>query len=140
MRERAARANGARSVFALVTIAAWFCLSNHCALGLALPAPETATTAETGGCPMHSAPAKKMPVSKTPCCKDVRAVVAKCLTKATPFALRFVGPCDYAAEIFGLPPRIVLEIGALDTGPPGCFSFAELVLQESLRAHAPPVS
>ncbi|PYI91350.1 MAG: hypothetical protein DME97_13745 [Verrucomicrobia bacterium] len=99
MRERAAKVNGTRSVFALVTIAAWFCLSNHCALGLALPAPETATTAETGGCPMHSAPAKKMPVSKTPCCKD--AIVAKCLTKATPFALRFVGPCDYAAEIFG---------------------------------------
>src|SRR5204863_1411320 len=111
MRERAAKVNGTRSVFALVTIAAWFCLSNHCALGLALPAPETA---ETGGCPMHSAPAKKIPVSKTPCCKDVRAIVAKCLTKATPFALRFVGPCDYAAEIFDLPPRIVLEIGALD--------------------------
>jgi hypothetical protein len=26
----------------------------------------------------------------------------------------------------------------LDTGPPGAFSFAELILQQSLRAHAPP--
>jgi len=140
MRVRAAKVNGARSVFALVTIAAWFCLSNHCALGLALPAPEVVTTAETGGCPMHSAPANKKPVSKTPCCKEVRAVVAKCVTRAAPFRLRFAAPCDYAAGIFKLPPRVVLEIGGLDTGPPGCFSFAELVLQESMRAHAPPVS
>ena len=27
----------------------------------------------------------------------------------------------------------------LDTGPPGAFSFAELILQQSLLAHAPPV-
>jgi hypothetical protein len=26
----------------------------------------------------------------------------------------------------------------LDTGPPGAFSFAELILQRSLLAHAPP--
>jgi hypothetical protein len=26
----------------------------------------------------------------------------------------------------------------LDTGPPGAFSFAELILQQSLPAHAPP--
>jgi hypothetical protein len=26
----------------------------------------------------------------------------------------------------------------LDTGPPGAFSFAELILQSSLLAHAPP--
>jgi len=27
----------------------------------------------------------------------------------------------------------------LDTGPPGARSFAELILQQSLLAHAPPV-
>jgi hypothetical protein len=140
MRGRAAKVNVARAVFALVTIAAWFCLSNHCALGLALPAPEGAATAETGGCPMHSAPANKKPVSKTPCCKEVRAVVAKCVNTARPVALRLLGPTEYAAEILVLPPRVALEIRGLDTGPPGCFSFAELVLQESMRAHAPPVS
>jgi hypothetical protein len=132
--------NVARSVFALVTITAWFCLSNHCALGLASPAPEAATTAETGGCPMHSTPANKKPASKTPCCKEVRAVVAKCVTRAAQLRLRSAVPRDYAEDIFQLPSRVVLEIGGLDTGPPGCFSFAELVLQESMRAHAPPVS
>ena len=89
---------------------------------------------------MHSAPAKKKPVSKTPCCKELRAVVAKIFNKAMPFASRSVGACDYVAEKFRIPPRVTLEIGSLDTGPPGCFSFAELVLQESMRAHAPPVS
>jgi hypothetical protein len=95
---------------------------------------------EAEGCPMHSAPAKKKPVSKTPCCKDLRAVVAKILNKATPFASQSVGRFDYAAENFRVPPQVVFEIGGLDTGPPGCLSFAELVLQESMRAHAPPVS
>jgi hypothetical protein len=28
----------------------------------------------------------------------------------------------------------------LDTGPPGARSFAELILQRSILAHAPPVS
>jgi hypothetical protein len=27
----------------------------------------------------------------------------------------------------------------LDTGPPGSISFAELILQRSILAHAPPV-
>jgi hypothetical protein len=29
---------------------------------------------------------------------------------------------------------------SLDTGPPGARSFAELILQRSVLAHAPPVS
>jgi hypothetical protein len=122
----------------LITIAAWVLLSNHCALGV-IAAPENPEP-EMVGCPMHSAPAKKEPVSKTPCCKDLRAVVAKILNKATPFAARSVGRCDYAAQNFRVPPRVVLEVRGLDTGPPGCLSFAELVLQESMRTHAPPVS
>jgi hypothetical protein len=126
-----------RSTVVVLSLTAWFLLSNHCALGMVTASSEAAP--ETDGCPMHSAPAKKEPVSKTPCCKDLRAVVAKCLNKATQFAPRFARPCEHAAEIFELPPRVALEIGGLDTGPPGCLSFAELV-QESMRAHAPPVS
>ena len=129
----------ARRLTVLVMIGAWLLLSNHCLLG-AVVSPAQSASEITGGCPMHSSPAKKKPAVKNPCCKDVRAIVAKCMTRATPFALRFVGRCDYAAEIFAFPPRIVLEIGALDTGPPGCFSFAELVLQESMLSHAPPGS
>ena len=138
MRRLAVMGITARSIVVVLSLTAWFLLSNHCALGVIAASSDAAPKAE--GCPMHSAPAKKMPVSKTPCCKDVRAVVAKVLSTATPFGLRSVGRCDYAAENFRVPPRVALTIGGLDTGPPGCFSFAELVLQESMRAHAPPVS
>jgi hypothetical protein len=136
MRRLAAIGMTARSTVVVLSLTAWFLLSNHCALGVIAASSEGVAE----GCPMHSAPAKKKPVSKTPCCKDLRAVVAKILNKGTPLVSRAVGRCDYATENFRVPPRVVLEIGGLDTGPPGCFSFAELVLQESMHAHAPPVS
>jgi len=88
---------------------------------------------------MHSAPAKKKPAPKIPCCKEVRAIMAKCL-KASPGAKRLIGLRDYAAEILREPADVTVEIQTLDTGPPGCFSFAESVLQESMLSHAPPVS
>jgi hypothetical protein len=138
MRRLAAIGMTARSTVVVLSLTAWFLLSNHCALGVIAASSKAAPEAE--GCPMHSAPAKKKPVSQTPCCKDVRAVVAKVLNKATPFASCSIGRFDYAAENFRVPARVVFEIGGLDTGPPGCLSFAQLVLQESMRAHAPPVS
>ena len=123
------------AVATTLTIAAWFFLSNHCALGGIAPVPEAVTDA----CPMHSAPAKKKPASKTPCCKEVRAVIAKCVT-AQAAVVRLIATRDYATEIFAAPMRVTVEIHGLDTGPPGCLSFAESVLQESMLAHAPPVS
>ena len=88
---------------------------------------------------MHSAPAKKKPAAKIPCCKEVRALVVKCL-QASPAVERFISLRDYAAEILREPSNVAFEIQALDTGPPSCFSFAESVLQESMLSHAPPVS
>jgi hypothetical protein len=120
-----------------LTIIAWFLLSNHCALGVSASPAEAGP--EMTGCPMHSAPTKKNPAPKTPCCKDVRAVVAKCVGATMP-GVRLVCPCDYVPEIFQPLPRAAIEIEGLDTGPPGRVSFAELVLQESMLAHAPPVS
>jgi len=137
MRRLVAIGTTARSTVVALSLTAWFLLSNHCALGMVAA---TSEAPDADACPMHSAPAKKDPAPKMPCCKDLRAVVAKILNKATPFAPRITGPCDYAAEIFGLPPQVALEIDGLDTGPPSCLSFAELVLQESMPAHAPPIS
>ena len=88
---------------------------------------------------MHSAPAKKKPAAEIPCCKDIRATVAKSVI-ANPIVRELIGCRDYALEIFRLPARIAIEIEVLDTGPPNCFSFAESVLQESMLSHAPPVS
>ena len=129
----------ARSACALLVIGAWFCLSNHCALGLALDARELPAPDESGGCPMHQSPAKKRAALKIPCCKELRAVVAKCVT-ACPGTIRVVAPCDYATKIFVQPKRAPLEVRALDTGPPVSSSFAESVLQESMLSHAPPVA
>ncbi|HEX4639950.1 MAG TPA: hypothetical protein VH252_01105 [Chthoniobacterales bacterium] len=131
------RSSAVRMFVVILSLAAWFALSNHCALGTLAPSNEPA--AETSGCPMHSSPVKKKPAMKTPCCKDVRAIVAKCVT-ASPVVARLIGLGDYAADVFQEPARGAIDIQALDTGPPGCFSFAESVLQKSVLSHAPPVS
>jgi hypothetical protein len=137
MRGAAAMKLTRRWIAVLLTISAWFLLSNHCALGIiAVPA---GATPEAGGCPMHSAPARKKPAAKTPCCKEIRAVVAKCVQVAA-LEMRPIASQDYAPKIFLRPSCEAVEIDGLDTGPPGRFSFAELVLQESMLAHAPPVS
>jgi hypothetical protein len=138
MRKRSAKMNNARAAFALLTIAAWFSLSNHCALGSVTLPVEAGV--EASGCPMHSAPAKKKPAAKLPCCKDLRAVAAKAAASAMAATVRFVGAQDYAVETSVPPPRIAIGVDGLDTGPPGAFSFAESVLQQSILAHAPPLS
>jgi hypothetical protein len=127
-----------RSIVILFALAAWFGLSNHCALGVTVPSPGGEPVEE--GCPMHSAPAKKKPAAKTPCCKEVRAVVAKSLTKVLTLTLRSADRADFGRDILVRPPHVVTEVAGLDTGPPGSLSFAESVLQESMLAHAPPVS
>jgi hypothetical protein len=123
--------------FAVVlTLAAWFSLSNHCALGAVASVSESAASS----CPMHSTPAKKKPATETTCCKDVRAVVAKGVG-ASAAGVRAIVPRDYATEIFARQPvPVATEVENLDTGPPGWVSFAESVLQESMLSHAPPVS
>jgi hypothetical protein len=131
------RRRAIRLLIVISSLAAWFSLSNHCAIGAV--ASSTGSVAESTGCPMHSNPAKKKPPTKTPCCKDLRAIVAKCAA-AHPVALRLIGSREYAPVVFAPPPRLALDIDAVDTGPPDCFSFAESVLQESMLSHAPPVS
>ena len=127
----------AATVTAPITITAWFFLANHCALGLNAAPGEAAP--ETTGCPLHSTPAKKKGAAKIPCCKEVRAVVAKCLT-ARPAAVRAIDPRIQATDLYLQLSRAVIEIAEIDTGPPGCLSFAESVLQESMLSHAPPLS
>jgi hypothetical protein len=121
----------------LLTIGAWFVLSNHCALGAI--AITTDSEPQMSGCPMHSAPAEKKPAPKMSCCKDIRAVVAKSVGAMVP-GVRVISPPDYAPKIFPPLPGLAIAIEGLDTGPPCRVSFAELILQESLFSHAPPVS
>jgi hypothetical protein len=121
----------------VVSLLAWFLLSNHCAIGAIVLSGDS--EAPTSGCAMHSAPAKKKPAAKSPCCKDVRAVMAK-TAGATTAGAGAICARQYTLQILRLLPPVATAVEALDTGPPGRVSFAELVLQESMLAHAPPVS
>ena len=128
-----------QSLTVLLTIVAWFCVSNHCALGFSSRAA-LAAPAEASGCPMHSAPAKKKPAANIPCCKDLRAIASHTVKNINAVVRQVVGVRDYGAAIFAAPPRLPIGLPALDTGPPDLFSFAESILQRSLLAHAPPAS
>jgi hypothetical protein len=117
---------------------AWFLISNHCAVGAALTAKQSAMPQ------MHChgnqpAPAKQKGDENMPCCKVLKALEAKTPT-ATPTTFDFV-----LKEYFGgaMLPIISEPHGLLiacDSGPPEhAFSFSESVLQRSIPAHAPPV-
>jgi hypothetical protein len=125
------------SLTALLTIAAWFCVSNHCALVFSSRAALSAP-AEASDCPMHSAPAEKKPKANIPCCKDLRAIASHAAKNINALVRQVVGAQDYAAAILVAPPRLTICSPALDTGPPHLRTFAESILQRSLLAHAPP--
>jgi hypothetical protein len=130
-----------RCTTVLFTLAAWLVLSNHCLFGSTEATADPVAPADE--CPMHSAsPAKQKekPAAKIPCCKEIRAVVVKSITKTLTLAARSFAGQEFATVAFPIPPRQTAELHALDTGPPGLLSFAETVLQESMLAHAPPVS
>jgi hypothetical protein len=127
---------GARSLIGVITICSWFAISNHCALA----ATATKTDLAQAACPFHSKPTKqKKQSSQLQCCKILRAVV---IAKTKDWARNDAKFCDanfpvQAAAFVSVSLRAVAPL-LLDTGPPGAFSFAELILQQSLLAHAPP--
>jgi len=92
------------------------------------------------GCPFHSKPEKqKEQSSQVQCCKVLRAITP-IVAKSWARDAKFFAANRYYDEI-------ALSISCsqsmlaplfLDTGPPGAHSFAELILQRSLFAHAPP--
>jgi len=123
----------------LVTMSAWLAISNHCALGAAA-APEVKSTPNE--CPFHSkqaTPAKPKQSSNSPCCKILRATVATGKNLARPMVHLVDLDLAFAKLLVFAPPKISFRGATLDTGPPGATSFAELILQRSILAHAPPV-
>jgi len=127
---------GARSLITGLAICAWIAVSNHCAFAA------VATEIDKGQteCPFHSKPAKqKEQSSQVQCCKILSAVV---FAKTKDWARNDSKFCDanftvQAIAFIAYSSRSVEPL-LLDTGPPGAFSFAELILQSSLLAHAPP--
>ena len=120
-----------------VVICSWLAISNHCALA----AVATESHKAQAECPFHSKPAKqKEQSSQVQCCKVLRAVL---LAKTEDWARDDAKFCDanflVQADAFVVYSSRAVAPLLLDTGPPGAFSFAELVLQQSLLAHAPPI-
>ena len=92
------------------------------------------------GCPGHDAPHDKGKKGEMECCKSFPI--------ASVDAAKNLG--SYDANVFALQLFLAVEVLApespqsalrpleLDIGPPFATSFAELVLQRSVLAHAPP--
>ena len=119
----------------VVAICSWFAISNHCVFA-ALATNDTASRQ----CPFHSKP-KEKPSTGAQCCKILRAV-ASVPAKGWARDDRNLSDSDgYGGEralAIGYSQTTLVPL-SLDTGPPGVLSFAELILQRSLLAHAPPV-
>jgi hypothetical protein len=127
--------SAARGAIVVVAICSWFTISNHCAFA----ALATKTDAASHGCPFHSKP-KEKPSAGAQCCKILRAVAPVATKSWARDDTKLSGADDFNSES-----ALVIAYSRttpvplfLDTGPPGVRSFAELILQRSLLAHAPP--
>ncbi len=119
-----------------IAIFSWIAISNHCAFAAIAAKTDLAQTA----CPFHSKPEKqKEQSSQVQCCKILRAV-APTIAKSWTRSDSVFSDIDFRFEYHRLLAhfRDTLAPLLLDTGPPGAHSFAELILQQSLLAHAPP--
>ena len=119
-----------------IAIFSWIAISNHCAFAAIAAKTDLAQTA----CPFHSKPEKqKEQSSQVQCCKILRAV-APTIAKSWTRSDSDFSDIDFRFEYHRLLAhfRDALAPLLLDTGPPGAHSFAELILQQSLLAHAPP--
>ena len=119
-----------------IAICSWIAVSNHCAFAAVASEMHKAQTE----CPFHSKPAKQKEQSpQVQCCKVLRAVFfSKDKTWARDDA-RF-GVANFPIQARSL---VVCSLRtavplSLNSGPPGALSFAELILQRSIFAHAPP--
>jgi hypothetical protein len=124
-----------RGAIAFLIAISWVALTNHCAI--AAFAPRVQPVEEQ--CPMHSAPAKDKNAENQQCCKTLRAV-AIATTKTVSWIDLSTGKAVQWPESCDIPllARATRLIAYDDTGPPGRRSFAEIVLQRSVLAHAPP--
>jgi hypothetical protein len=126
-----------RGAVVLVVLCSWFAISNHCVFA-ALATNDTASRQ----CPFHSKPVKqKKPSTGAQCCKILRAVASVPAKSWARDNTKLSDADAYRGE-HGLAiaySQMTLVPLSLDTGPPGVRSFAELILQQSLLAHAPPL-
>ena len=132
---------------AAIAISAWLGVSNHCALTAfgtgCQPVAGYRQDAHATTCPFHShssKPALPKQSDAPPCCKILRAIPPAGVKSHTPAVVHLARVNSEFAEGIVFPPSTSsADPHALDTGPPGALSFAELILQRSMPALAPPI-
>jgi hypothetical protein len=127
--------SGVHGAIVVVAICSWFAISNHCVFA-ALATNDTASRE----CPFHSKPKEKPPAGAQ-CCKILRAVASVPAKSWTRDDAKFSEADHYYDERALITAYLQTTLAPLflDTGPPNAHSFAELILQRSLLAHAPPI-
>ena len=138
---RRARDKAIRISVVLTTIVAWLSISNHCAVGGMVAAKTQSPTAQMHCHGNQSSPSKKSSEEEMPCCKVLRATLVQLANSVPAYDFSAFSLQPYFADLILFPYQThTPPTFELDTGPPFSGSFAELVLQRSILAHAPPVS
>src|SRR5437660_12936394 len=126
-----------RCIGVAIALCSWIAVSNHCAFA-AVSAEINKGQTE---CPFHSKPAKqKEQSSQVQCCKVLRGVIfAQSKGWERDDAKFSDANFCVATGVFSVRSMQAVAPLLLDTGPPlRSYSFAELILQQSLLANAPP--
>jgi hypothetical protein len=128
-----------RLLIAIITIVAWFFISNHCVLAEFKGAPKAEASCHQPCCG-DQPPAKTKSESAVECCKTLGATLSGAAKDfagydTSLFAIQFyfIGPITLTKDS-----GLTLSVLEFDTGPPFAKTFAELTLQRSILAHAPP--
>jgi hypothetical protein len=130
----------ARLLTVIITVVAWFFISNHCVLAELKDASKARLSCHQPCCG-NQPPAKSKDEGAVECCKTLQATLSGA-------AKDFAG---YDSSLFALQPYFIgpvistndsgpIPVLKLDTGPPFVSTFAESVLQRSILAHAPPLT
>jgi len=137
MRDEANMKSGVRGAIVVIAICSWLAISNHCAFA----ALATKTDSMQNECPFHSKPAKQEKQSTgAQCCKILRAVASVATKSWARDDAKLSGTDPYCGQqvLSVACSQMAMATWNPNTGPPDAYSFAELILQRSLRAHAPP--
>lgn len=128
-----------RLAIALAMSVSWFALTNHCELAAATtPKPTQAHSCCEKDKGADTAPVKDNQHSRIECCKAGHPAIASVGKMAVSPDLFSAPPADPIVSIVFPDAPSAANILELDTGPPFADSFAEVVLQRSILAHAPP--
>ena len=118
-------------------ILAWIFASNHCALAVV---ESLAKAASEHVCCHSDKDAPQLPGYSTQCCKALAAPVPNAIAAPAVHLQELQPAWLQAARAEASAEAPILAVGfPTDTGPPrGVLSFALLILNRSLLAHAPP--